>query len=232
VAIAFDNTGSATANFPVTALTVDITAASTGAFCYCYIQASNNNPSGFTMAGWQQLCDINEGTNSHLGLYRRVKQSGDTTFTVTWTNTSSATACWSSYTGLNATYPEEGFRSALHTAASATYTTASVTPASNDRWALCGVSAKSTVSAETWAPPGTQTIRSQAVGTTTPWSPAAIADSNGPVTQAQHNYAFTLSASESHGGAAICFLIPATSSTPAYPGPVVKDQGVQRAATW
>jgi hypothetical protein len=231
VAIAFDSTGSSTTN-AATSLSVDITAASTGAFCYVYIQVGTTEPLGFTMTGWQQLNDIQEGVSSHFGLYRRVKQGGDTTFTASWVNSSSATACWSSYTGLNATYPEEGFRSATHTAGSATYTTASVTPADNTRWALCGIGARSVTAAETWTAPGTQTIRSQAVGTATPWSPALIADSNGAVTATQHNYAFTLSASESHGGAVICLLIPSTSANPAYPQPTDKQQAVPRAATW
>lgn len=232
MAIAFDNTGSVTSD-SATALTVDITAATVGAYCYCFTQVSTSNKNGFTMTGWQQLCDINEGTASHFGLYRRVKQSGDTTFSVSWQNIGSGSACWSSYTGLNPTYPEEGFRSALHTASSASYTTASITPADATRWALCGVGSRSTTSAETWTAPGTQIIRSQTVNTVTAWSPAAIADSNGAITLSQHNYTFTLSAAEAHGGAVICLLIPATSANPVYPEPALNERAAaQRAANW
>jgi hypothetical protein len=232
VAIAVDSSGSTTGN-SVTSLSVDITAAAVGAFCYCFIQIATAQANGVTMAGWQQLCDIDEASSSHFALYRRVKQSGDTTFTVSWANTQGAAAVWASYTGLNATYPEEGFRSAGHVASSASYTTQSVTPADNTRWALACAGARSTTGTETWTAPGALTLRTQAVNSLTRWSPACIADSNSAVTAALHNYTFTLSASEAHGGCVIAFLIPAASSNPSYPVPSINErQAVQRAATW
>lgn len=233
MAIAFDNSGSTTGN-SVSSLTVDITAAAVGAWCYAFIQiATSQGTTPVTIAGWQQLCDINEGTNSHFALLRRVKQSGDTTFTANWPTAAGAVAVWSSYTGLLTAQPEEGFGPALHSASSTTYTTKNVTPADNTRWALTAAGGKSTTTTgETWTAGTGMTLRTQAVNSTLNCSPAVIGDSNGAITQAQHNYSWTLSTAEAHGGTALALLIPSTSATPAYPSPVVERQAAARGAYW
>jgi hypothetical protein len=233
VAIAFDNSGSTTGN-AVTSLSVDITAAATGAFCYAYLQIATNQPAGsVTLAGWQQLCDIDEGTSSHFSLFRRVKQAGDTTFNAAWSSSQGASAVWSSYTGLLAAQPEEGFGPALHTTNTVTFTTKNATPGDATRWALTAAGARSTVTTgETWTAGTGMTLRSQAVNSVLRCSPAVIGDSNGVVAQSQHNYAWTLSSSEAHGGAVLAFLIPSTSATPAVPATVAVRQAVQRAAVW
>lgn len=232
MAIAFDSTGSATGN-SVTTLTVDITSAAVGAVAYCYIQIGSSELAGVTMTGWVKLLDVNEISNgSHYAFFRRTKQSGDTTFGPTWAGAQGATAVWSSYTGLNTTYPDEGVVSARHESTSASYTTPTQAPADNTRWALACAGGRSTTSAETWTAPGTLTLRTQAVNSATRWSPAVIADSNGAVAATAASYTFTLSAAEPHGGAVLAYLIPSTSANPAYPPPTLVRQAVQRAANW
>jgi hypothetical protein len=232
MAIALDSNGSATAN-SATTVSIDITSAATGAFCYCFIQIGTSQTSATTMTGWQQICDINDRTNDHFSLFRRVKQVGDTTFAISWGSASGVAAVWSSYTGLNPSYPDEGLSPATHTVSSTSYTTPNKTPQDNTRWALACAGARSTTTTgETWTAPGTLVNRAQAVNSTLTCSPAVIADSNGAVTAAQHNYTFTLSAAEASGGAIVGFLIPSTATNPAYPLPETRLQAVQTAANW
>ncbi len=232
MAIAFDSTGSVTGN-NVATVTVDITTAATGAFCYCFFQIATNELKGITFTGWQRLIDTDEAVSSHFALFRRVKQSGDTTFAASWNTAQGVAAAWASYTGLNATYPEEGFVGATHITNSASYVTPTGTPADATRWALGCAGARSTVTTgETWTGPGAMTIRSQAVNSTLRCSPVAIADTNATVAQSAQSYTFTLSAAEVHGGTTLAFLIPAASANPVYPLPENKPQAVPRAATW
>jgi hypothetical protein len=232
VAIAFDATGSTVGN-NVATVTIDITAAATGAVCYCFFQIATNEPKGLTFAGWQRLVDSDEAVSSHFALWRRTKQSGDTTFPASWNTAQGVSAVWASYTGLASPYPDEGYVGVAHIANSASYTTPSGTPQDNTRWALACAGARSTVTTgETWTAPGALTLRGQAVNSTLRCSPVAIADSNGAVAFSAQSYTFTLSAAEAHGGTVLAFLIPAAAATPAYPPPVVERQAVARAANW
>ncbi len=232
MAIAFDNTGSAFTN-AAASLAIDITAAAVGAFVYAYFQIGGSELNGVTLPGWNKLVDLNEpNSGSHFALFRRTKVSGDTTFTATFQSSQSAVAVWSSYTGLNAAYPEEGFQGAAQQSTTSSYTTPTGTPLDNTRWALCAVGARSTTSAETWTAPAALTLRVQAVNTASRWDPACIADSNGTVAASAQSYTFTLSASEAHGGKVLGFLIPASAANPGYPSPLVKAQAIPRAANW
>jgi hypothetical protein len=232
VAIAFDNTGSAFSN-AATSLSIDITAAATGAWVYAYFQIGGSEPNGVTLAGWNKLIDQNEpNSGSHFAMFRRVKQSGDTTFSASFQSSQSVVAAWSSYTGLNSDVPDEGFQGASQQSTTSSYTTPTGTPVDNTRWALAAVGARSTVSAETWTAPASLTLRVQAVNTASRWDPVAIADSNGAVAASAQSYTFTLSASEAHGGKVLGFLVPSTATDPAYPPPIFERQALPRAATW
>ncbi len=211
MAIAFDSSGSTTGN-SVNSLTVDITSAAVGAFVYCHVQIGTTVSAGTTMTGWTKLLDADEGSSSHYALWRRQKQSGDTTFSITWTNSQGACADWVSYTGLNSSTPDELATAATHTTSSASYVTPSLTPNGTGRWALAFAGARSTTSAETWTYPGSMSGRVQAVNSATRWSPVAAADSNGTVTQTSQSYTFTLSASEQHGASILLFLVPPSAA--------------------
>lgn len=215
MAIAVDSSGSTLINTSVATANVDITAAAVGATCYALLALGVSQGSNVTWTGWTSVLEGNEGTSTHYALYRRVKQSGDTTFTVTWPTATKGTLGWRSYTGQNGTTPDEGAAVTLHTTAGTTFATPSVTPTSNDRWAATFTYARSTTtSGETWTPDAALTERLDTVNTgTNPWCPQEISESGAAVTQAAHSYTATLSASESHGGAILLYLIPAGGGT-------------------
>lgn len=214
MAIAFDSSGSAAGN-SVTTLTYDITSATVGAVVYAWIYNGTAEAS-VTNAGWTQLVSADEGVASHYSLWRRVKQSGDTTFSPSWPSNQGSSIVWVSYTGANTSTPEESTASASHTTSSASYATPSATPTAGDRWALTFYAARSTTAGnESFTADAAQTLRLQTVNTLTRWAYTMASDSNAAVTQAAHSYTATLSAAEPHGGTAITFLIPA-SSAPAY----------------
>lgn len=210
MAIALDNSGSAVGN-GVSTLTVDITAATVGAWCYAFIQVGTTQTST-TFTGWTNLVDADDSTFDHYSIWRRKKQSGDTTFSPSWPTTEGSAAGWVSYTGVDPTTPDEGFASTTHTS-TANFVTPTATPTAANRWALTFSGARSTTAAYTYTPDAALVERIDACNTANRWSGIEIADSNGTVTQAAHSYTAVCSASQSHGDTAILFLIPASAAT-------------------
>ena len=226
MAIAFDSSGSAVGN-GVTTLTVDITSAATGAWCYAYLQIGSPETS-VTFTGWTNLVDADEGTSSHYSIWKRQKIAGDTTFSPSWPTSEGSASGWVSYTGLNNAAPDEQFASTTHTVSSASFVTPTATPTTATEWALTFYGARSTVAAYTYTPDGALVERIDACNTSNRWSGIEIADSNGTVTQASHSYTATCSASQSHGATAILFLQPSIASS--IPDVSPARQAVNRAA--
>jgi hypothetical protein len=213
VAIAFDSTGFATGN-GVTTLTIDITSAAVGAFCYCWI-GIGTAPETVTMTGWTSLVDADEGTSSHYSGWYRQKQSGDTTFAPSWGTAEGSSAVWMSYTGVNTSTPHEGFASATHTVSSASFVTPTGTPTTTGRWAVSFYDGRSTSAAFTFTN-ATATQRNQTCNTANRWMSVSGADSNGTVAATAQSYTATSSASQSHGATALLFLIPASAAASAF----------------
>lgn len=213
--ITFDHSGSATGN-SVTTLTVDITTATVGAVCICWIYTASPETS-VTFTGWTQLASVDESTASHYSLWWRAKQSGDTTFAPSWPTAQGSSAVWASYTGVNTTTPVEGEADQAISTAGTTQATVSSTPTAASRWAVACYGARSTTASFTYSSAdAAQTLRVQTVNTANRWACAMLSDSNGTVTQAAHTYTATLSASQSHGADAVVYLIPAATATATY----------------
>lgn len=229
MAIAFDSSGSSVGN-GVTTLTVDITSAATGAWCYCYIQVGTTQTST-TFTGWTNKVDADEGTSSHYSIWRRQKQAGDTTFAPSWPTSEGSAAGWVSYTGLDGTTPDEQFASTPHTS-TANFVTPTATPSTATTWALTFSGARSTVAAYTYTPDAAMTERIDACNTANRWSGIELADSNATVTQAAHSYTAVCSASQSHGATAILFLVPASSATFTADQPLVVSQSIRRSSVY
>jgi hypothetical protein len=217
VAIALDSSGSTLITTSVSTANVDITTAATGATCYALLALGVSQASNVTWTGWTSVLEGNEGTATHYALYRRVKVAGDTTFAVSWPTATKGTLGWASYTGGDQTTFDELAAATLHTSAGTTYPTPSLTPTGSGRWALTGTWSRSTTTAnqtESYTPDAALTERVDVNNGTNPWVPLELADSNGTVTVAAHSYTATMtttgsSASESHGGALLVYLIPA-----------------------
>jgi hypothetical protein len=222
----------ATGNTPVTAgatsASVDITAAPVGAVVYCWAAISTDvtTQTGVpSNASWTvvQSAQTTAGTSgATYALYRRVKQSGDTAFSFSWTTSAKGIFAWASYSGVNTTTPDE-----QSTAVQLNDTTArtavpgpSATPVASNRWALACFGVRTTTSANkpiSWTPDAATTERADVDNNTAAsaaWLGVEIADSNGPVTQASHSYTATHNASESHDGSVLLFLIPAATAPP------------------
>ncbi len=221
MAIAFDTSGSGGATTAGTSTSIDITAAAVGAAVFVCWQGGALEAS-MTFTGWTQIESADTNTTSHHGIFYRVKQAGDTTFTLSWPTSAKHRWGWVSYTGCDAT-PYESFASAVHsTTASTSYATGTGTPTAADRWGVTFYYVRSTTANFTanaaWSAEQisgsaiTERLDTTSSGGTNPWSAVGIADSAAAVTQAAHSGTATLSQSEANGGAAILYLIPAAGS--------------------
>lgn len=203
-----------------TSATVDITSAATGAWVY-FCGGLSATQTGVTFTGWTQVLEGDESTFSHYLVYRRLKQAGDTTFTISWPTSARLVGNWESYTGLDGTTPDELAAFTAHTTG-ATFPTSSLTPNGTGRWALAFSYARdSTLSTDlpdgtTWTPDAALTERTDAANAaagTAVWMSIETADSNGTVTQAAHSYTATAAHTESHGGAVLLYLVPPSGTS-------------------
>lgn len=214
--IVYDTSGSTSMTAGATSTTIDITAAAVGAECYVWIAIGVAPTGTITITGWSDVVtQVEDGTSVHYALLRRIKQLGDTTFTVSWTNSAKGTLSWVSYTGLNAVTPDEGGTLTTNGVTSRTAVpTPSGTPTAADRWAVGFFSVRTSTAGNkpiSWTPDAALTERIDVdnnLAGSAPWIGHEIADSNAAVTQAAHSYTATHNAAESHDGSAILFLIP------------------------
>lgn len=235
MAVTLDTTGSTLITVGATSASVDITTAATGATCYALLGLGINQPGDVTWTGWTKLLEGDEGTSTHYAFYKRVKVAGDTTFTVSWGTSTKGTVGWASYTGQDASNPDENAAVTVHTASSTGYDSGTATPAGKGRTALMACFARSTTSAnqpETWTASAELTERLDTVNAANPWIPLHIADSNGPVDQISHLYTAILSSGESHGAGVLIYLVPAAPVGPAPTVAACAGFGMGTTAGW
>lgn len=229
MAVAFDSSGSAAGN-SVTTLTADITSAAVGAACFMWIYNGNNQTS-ITNTGWTQIASVDESTASHYSLWWRIKQSGDTTFAPSWPTSIGSSLVWVSYTGTAAT-PYEAEADVAISTAGTSQATPSSTPTTTGRWAACFYAARSTTASFNYSSAdAAQTLRVQTINTVSRWAATMASDSNGTVTATSQSYTATLSASQSHGAAAILFVVPTAAATLPVPD-VFTYQAMNRSANF
>jgi hypothetical protein len=222
VAIAPDTTGSTSMTGGATSTTIDITAAAVGAAVYLWIGIGAAPTGTINITGWNDVfTQTEDGTTARYALKRRFKQSGDTTFSVSWVNSAKGTLSWASWTGVDTTTPDELATLATNGVTSRTAVpTSSQTPTASDRWAAAFFSVRTSTAGNkpiSWTPDAALVERidvdNNAAGSA-PWFGHEIADSNGTVTAAAHSYTATHNANESHDASVILFLIPAAAATP------------------
>ena len=222
MAIAFDSSGATRVTTSATSATVDITSAAVGAWAYCLLAIASNETST-TFTGWTLVTGIeaDESTATHYALYRRLKQSGDTTFSVSWSATGAhATIGWVSYAGLNGTTPDELAAASLHTTGTS-FVSPTATPTTTGRWALTFNYARDTTAAadlpdgSTWTADAALTERLDAANAagSSPWMSVGAADSNGIVAATSQSYTSTAAHTESHGASILLFLVPPSGTS-------------------
>jgi hypothetical protein len=219
VAITRGWSGSALTAAAVSSLTIDISGGTVGEYVYAFINCRTNETS-FTFTGWTvvQALLVN-GTAQTVAVYKRLKQSGDTTFTLSWTATT--TQCGVLLQQWPGTLSDEGVSYASRTSAGNVYTTPSSTPADTTRWAVGFYTGQNTDSANktaTWAASGDMGTKIASLANTNgslQWLQSMIADSNAAVTQAGHTGTGTTSgtATINNGAAGILFLVPAAAGS-------------------
>lgn len=227
--VAFDSSGSAAGN-NVTTLTADITSATVGAACFMFIY-NGTTQTAITNTGWTQIASADESTASHYSLWWRIKQSGDTTFTPSWPSSVGSSLVWQSYTGAAAT-PFEAEADVAISTSGTTQATPSSSPTTTGRWSACFYGARSTTATFNYSSAdASQTLRVQTINTTSRWAATMASDSNGTVAVSAQSDTATLSASQSHGAAAILFVVPAAAAGLVLPN-TLKYQAVNRAASF
>lgn len=196
----------------MTSLSVGITTAAIGAWCYCWALLGRTQTS-VTFTGWTQLLSADVGTSCRYGLWRRRKISGDTAFTLSWPAAEGASAVWVSYLGLDPAVPNESPAELDHLVSAAAFATPNLTPAASGRWALAffsnrGSSLGSPVNAFTTD--AALVDRRDAQNTATShFMLVQAADSHNAVSTAAHSYTDTLNHSSANGAGGLLFLIPA-----------------------
>lgn len=233
--IAADSSGSTAITASATSAAVDITSAAAGAWCYAWC-ALATAPGAITATGWTPVQAATDGINAGYAVLRRLKQAGDTTFTFSFSS-SKGIIGWVSYTGLNASTPDEASAITVNDTISRTAVpTPAATPLGTGRWAVAFFAVRTTISANkpiTWTPDAATTERVDAdnsAAASAPWMGEEIADTNGTVTATAHSYTATHNVAESKDGSAILFLVPpaapATGHSPASPVPALIAAGV------
>ena len=224
MSIAFDTSGGLAGTASGTGGSFNLSAAATGAWCYCFIHVPSATETSVTFTGWTLLAEADDpNIGEHFSIFRRQKQAGDTTQTFSFPSSSTSLARWVSYTGLDGTTPNTSITFAANVLVknSGAFTTAtpSVTNPSALNWALGCFAQRTSTSgnkAITWTPDAAMTERSDnnlSAGVTTNWSGIEIADTNATVSAAAHSYTATANFSETHGFGSLFYLIPPTALT-------------------
>lgn len=221
MAIAFDSSGATAVTVGATSASVDITAAAVGAWCYawCAISTGATTQTGVpSNAGWSTLQSVQTAAGTSgatYAIFRRQKQSGDTTFSFTWTTSGKGAFVWGSYTGLNSSTPDEQSAIAINdTISRSSIPTPTATPGTASEWAVAFFGQRSTASNQkpgAWTPDAALIERQESdnqAAASSPWLGTDIEDTNGTVTQAAHSYTSVSNRTQSHDGSAILFLIP------------------------
>lgn len=208
-----------------TTLVFDITGAATGDWVYVFLVGKTNETS-ITLTGWTQVGTIySQSLIQFNAVYRRQKQIGDTTFTVTLGTSTTFIAQPISWPGLDPTTPDEGLNGQLDSSANNVFTTPSSTPGFTNRWAVgffSGENGNSSFRTVTWTPSGL-VDRVQATNTTaiiSAYPSLEIADSDGPISMTSQQLSSTTSGTNglavNNGFGGMIFLIPApnTAITP------------------
>jgi hypothetical protein len=211
--------GSALTASAVSSLTIDISGATVGEWVYAFINQRTNETSE-TFTGWTNVqALLVNSTNETIAVYKRLKASGDTTFTLSWTAT--ATQCGVLLQQWPGTVSDQGVSFQNVTSAGNVFTTPSSTPTDSNRWAVgfyTGQNGDSAHKTATWTPSGDMLTQVASLANTNgslQWLQSMIADSNGPVTQASHSGTGTTSGTSpviNNGAAGIIFLVPAFAS--------------------
>src|SRR6266704_2413911 len=207
---------SGSGTFSGTSVVIDISSAPVGATIYVGILIATTESGGisWTPNVFTTLFDADESTASHYGIFRYVKQSGDTTFTASWATSNHGVYAWASYTGQDSTTADEQASVLLTT--TATCTTWSLTPSGANEWALVFFFNRSTTGSQvpdfTGAPVTGITLReTPTYNAATRYEAGAVGDSNGAITVAAHQYSAS-STNGTHGGAILLFLMPAVTN--------------------
>jgi hypothetical protein len=166
----------------------------------------------FSLNGANLLRTIDDGvsqTTYLLGVYALA--DGAQALNYSWANTVLASATIVAYH--NAILSDSNGSIGVDTGGTASHTTDSITPASNDRWAVC-IFADGTTSpgskTTSWSAGSGLTSRAQVNNSTTsgPWQSLAIMDTAGTVAQAAHQYSATAQFANTHATTALIYITP------------------------
>ena len=212
-------TGSANNTASTTSLTIDISGATVGEWVYAFCQSRSNNTSqaitGWTSLGAAQA--LGGGTGNGLFIvFKRKKQSGDTTFSLTWTTSAQYEVFLGQWTGAHLVSPDEAYASQAITSAGNSFSSPSATPSFADRWAIVALTAGNGDSGHktvTWTAPSGMVEFGHVnnPNTFSLWNGLGVFHSNGPVTAASHSYTGTAingGLTMNNGSSAIFYLIP------------------------
>jgi hypothetical protein len=191
---------------------IDISGVPDGARVYCGVFVVKVE-APLVFPGWTLVLEGDQSTVSHYALFRREKQPGDSTFSVSWGTAAHTVLVWAAYQGQDDTTPDE--EAAFLEASSTTAATPQLTPNEVGTWALALFYLRSTAGTVDFsgATISGMTLReSPAYTAGSAYIGAALADSADIVTQDTHAYQATAT-NGSAGGGILLFLRPGAGLT-------------------
>jgi hypothetical protein len=203
--------GSSGSGASATSASVNISSAPTGDWVFVALAIGDTQTNLTAPTGWTDFGQGNE-PKSHIALFGRMKQAGDTSTTFTWALSAKSQIVAIAYSGLDATLPIEGVVTSAHTTTTSQFATASSTPSGAGRWALTLSVARGTTLATSFTPDAALTERVDVCNTLTAFVALQVADSNQAVTTGSHSYTATSTGTDNHGVTLLAFLVPDTTS--------------------
>lgn len=164
--------------------------------------------------GMRAIRRVDDGTNQVTILFVGYAASAGGSVTFSWAASVQASIAVSVYGG--AVWYDTDASVVADTGGAALHSTRSITNAGPNMWAVCAFADTTTSSSSkttTWTPGAGLTSRvvaHNAASGTSPWSSAALMDSNGAVSQGAHQYVATAEFANPHAAAGILYISPGT----------------------
>jgi hypothetical protein len=215
--IQFDTSSSSAWTTTTTSRTVNTAPFATGSLMLVFGMlwaAPGDNTT--TMTGWTRDIDHDDAIlDMHVVLFHRVKQAGDTTFTMNLgASIASGELVIVSYTGQHPSAPVEGAAANDHTTTSTSFVSPTATPGGPGRWVVVAPAPNSATTTPRTITPDSELTERAEQGETLHGTNLEVADSAGPVTVAAHSYTGVANGTVSNDSATmLVFVVPRPTPT-------------------
>jgi hypothetical protein len=209
----------------VTSIALDCSGAAVGDVMWAIVGISDTQTSLSAPTGWTLYNQVDQ-TRAHTAVFWRVKQSGDTSVTVSWTTTARVQGLCVSWPGVDTTTPGDGWGTYTRPSAGTTYPV--TVTAGTGRHAVMFSTTRGTIASNTWTPDSALTELLDVGNTATAYFSVQLAA--GTASAGSNTYTSTASTSNSNGAAAVFYLVPASGGVTVSPSGLATAEAFGTAA--